>query len=551
MDYEKLADLLYPNTKSPEYYEKMYPKRNLNGGLVTRFAPSPTGYLHIGNFFSAFIDRLIASNSKGVFYFRLEDTDKKREIEGTADVALGILKEYGIDIDEGLTLKGQKGEYGPYIQSQRLEIYRTYAKELVKRGLAFPCFCEQTNSLEQIKENRKQMLQENEELEHKDVCRNLSLDEIEKNLEQGKSFALRLKSKGKKDDKIITHDLIGGEREMPANCKDVVLIKNNKIPPYCFAHAVDDHLMRTSVVVRGNEWLASLPAHLEIFDALGFERVNYIHTPLICKIDEETGNKRKMSKRKDPEADMRYFKANGFPKEAVLEYLLTLANSNYEIWRLNNPNDSYKNFNFKIEKIGNSNPLFDMAKLCDISKNIIANFTAEQVYDKVCDYSKEFDVEFYEILKSDKNYAISVFSIDRNGEKKRKDFAKYSDFKEYFKFMFYENSKNIQDYELDNINLKNLREVLEVYLNIFDFNDDKQIWFDKIKNMALNLGYCIDNKEYKKNPTAYKGNVADVCTMIRIAITQRKTSPDLWTICNILKNKTTNKINNFLNILKN
>ncbi len=549
MDYEKLANLLYPNAKSPEYYEKKYPKRT-TCGLVTRFAPSPTGYLHIGNFFSAFIDRLIASNSNGIFYFRLEDTDKKREIEGSGDVALGILKEYGIEIDEGLTLEGQKGEYGPYIQSQRLDIYKTYAKELVRRGLAFPCFCEQTHSLEEIKENRRQMLQENEELEHKDVCRNLSFEQIENNLKQGKPFALRLKSKGEKDDKILTYDLIGGEREMPANCKDIVLIKNNGIPPYCFAHAVDDHLMGTSVVVRGNEWFASLPAHLEIFDALGFERLKYIHTPLICKIDEETGNKRKMSKRKDPEADMRFFKTNGFPKEAVLEYLLTLANSNYEIWRLNNPEESYKNFNFQIDKIGSSNPLFDMAKLCDISKNIIANLSAEQVYDRVCEYSKEFDVEFYNILKDNKEYAIKVFSIDRTGEKKRKDFAKYGDFKSFFNYMFFENSCKLQDYELIGINKNDMAMVLESYLSIFDYNDDKQTWFDKIKIMAEKLGFCIDNKEYKKNPNAYKGNVADVCTMLRVAISQRKNSPDLWTICTILKDNTKSKIQKCLSLLK-
>ena len=533
MDHKKLADLIYPNLKyTPQDLEKLYPERNLPANsYVTRIAPSPTGYLHVGNFFSAFLDWQIARMSKGVFFLRLEDTDKKREIEGSGLVAINMLNEFHILPDEGLMPNGaEKGDYGPYTQSKRLDIYYTYAKELIKNDKAFPCFCQKTEGLEEIKERRKEQLEQNADIEEKDVCRNLSFEQIEQNLKQGMPFAIRLKSQGQKDEKILTKDLIRGERELAKNAKDIILVKSDGIPPYAFAHAVDDHLMRTKIVVRGEEWYASFPAHLEIFDALGFARVSYIHTPNICKIDEKTGNKRKISKRKDKEADMRYFLSTGYPKTAVIEYLLTLANSNFEIWRINNPEASYLDFEFTIEKISNSNPMFDLVKLNDISKNYIAKLTAEEVYENLIKYTKEYDPEFYQILTSNKDYSLKVLGIDRGGEKPRKDFATWNDFKEFFSYMFHK----VETYNLENIAKDNVKQVMSKYKTVYTHADDKQNWFDRVKTLSGELGFATDNKAYKANPQDYKGNVADVCNYIRIALTGRQNSPDIHTISQIL-----------------
>ena len=538
MDFEKLANLIYPNVKyTNEELEKKYPERTLpKESYVTRFAPSPTGYLHIGNFFSVFMDWQIARMSNGIFYFRLEDTDKKREISGSGFVALNILKEFGIVPNEGLMPDGTSiGNYGPYVQSQRLDIYHTYAKELIKSGKAFPCFCQKTQSIEEIRQKRQEQLESEEDIIEKDPCRNLTYAEIEQNIKDKKPFAIRLKSQGEKENKILVSDLIRGERELAQNSKDVILVKNDGIPPYAFAHAVDDHLMRTRLVIRGEEWFVSMPAHVEIFDALGFEHVKYIHTPIICKIDEQTGNKRKLSKRKDPEADMRFFLSQGYPKLAVLEYLLTLANSNYEIWKLQNPNLSFLKFPFSIEKIGNSNPMFDLLKLSDIAKNIIGKMSAEEVYENLLIYTKEFDNEFYETLLKDKNYAIKVLSIDRNIDKPRKDFAKWCDFKQFFSYMFGFSSFNKKtDYNLENVKENNIENVLNAYKKIYNSADDKETWFNKIKQLSGELGFATDNKLYKSNPQDYCGNVADVCNYVRIALTGKQNSPDIHNIAQIL-----------------
>lgn len=539
MNYQKLANLLYPNTQtSPEELEQKYKKRDLpENAYVTRFAPSPTGYMHIGNFFSAFLDSNIAKMSGGKFFFRLEDTDKKREVEGSGSVAINVLHSFGVSPDEGLQPDmSQKGKYGPYVQSQRLDIYNVYAKKLVSEGKAFPCFCEKTTGIEEIKERReKQYKASNETLEEKDVCRNLSFEEIQTKISAGKKFALRLKSEGTSEDKILAFDLIRGKRELPANTKDVILMKNNGIPPYAFAHAVDDHLMRTSVVVRGEEWFPSLPAHLEIFDSLGFDRVKYIHTASISKIDEKTGTKRKLSKRKDPEADMRYFSKEGYPKQALLEYLMTLANSNFEIWRIKNPNAPLEDFEFKIKKINTSNAMFDLVKLNDISKNIISKMTAEEVLENLLTYTKEYDEEFHEKLTSNKQYALKVLAIDRGGKKPRKDFAKYNDFKNFFDYMFgFKNLSQKENFELENLNLSDVKNVLSNYSNIYSAQDEKSDWFNKVKELGGELGFATNNKEYKENPEAFKGNIADVCNFIRVAITGKQNSPDIHTIGQIL-----------------
>lgn len=551
MDLQKLADLIYPHVKyTPEELEEKYPERSLpKSAYVTRFAPSPTGYLHIGNFFSVFMDWQIARMSDGIFYFRLEDTDKKREISGSGTVALNILREFGIVPNEGLMPDGtQKGSYGPYVQSQRLDIYHTYAKELIKKDMAFPCFCQKTQSIEEIKQKRQEQLESEDDIVEKDPCRNLSYEEIEQNIKNGVSFAVRLKSHGEKDRKISAEDLIRGTRELAENSKDIILIKTDGIPPYAFAHPVDDHLMRTKLVIRGEEWYVSLPAHLEIWDALGFERVKYIHTPIICKTDAETGNKRKLSKRKDPEADMRYFLSQGYPKTAVLEYLLTLANSNFEMWRIQNPAESFLNFKFSIEKIGNSNPMFDLLKLSDIAKNIIGRMSAEEVYENLLAFTAEFDKEFYEILKNNKDYSIKVLSIDRKTDKPRKDFAKWSDFRIFFSYMFgFDSFDSKNSYNLENIKSANIENVLHAYKEIYNSDDDKEVWFEKIKQMSEKLNFATDNKLYRANPDLYAGNVADVCNYIRIALTGKQNSPDIHTIAQILGDK---EVKNRLNRLE-
>lgn len=556
MNLDLLANLLYPNIKkTPADIEKQYPSRNLLPGQeVTRIAPSPTGYMHIGNFFSAFLDWQIARSTNGVFFFRLEDTDKKREIEGSGLVAINMLESYGISPHEGLTIDGsEKGSYGPYVQSKRLEIYHTYAKDLVKKGKAFPCFCEKTESFEEILQKREKALETENEIEDKDPCRLLNFEQISNLLSQGKKFAIRLKSEGKEGEKIETEDVVRGTRTLARNSKDLILIKNDGIPPYAFAHAVDDYLMKTTTVVRGEEWYASYPGHIEIFEALGFERPKYLHTPIILKIDEETGNKRKLSKRKDPEADMRYFSQKGYPKQAVLEYLLTLANSNYEIWKLNNPEKSFMDFEFSATKVGSSNPLFDLVKLSDIAKNYIATLSKEEVYENLLTYTKEYDQEFYQILTANKAYAISVFGIDRGGPKPRKDFAKWEDFKQFFDYMF--NIKDLtkkENFELEGINQNKVFEIVSAYQSVYNAQDDKQQWFDKIKDMSGSLGYATDNKLYKQNPEMFKGNVADVCLYIRLALTGQQSSPDLHAISQTLGQKEVEKrLANLKTILEN
>lgn len=555
MNFELLSQMLYPHiTKLPKDIEALYPKRPLKQGQeVTRIAPSPTGYMHIGNFFSAFLDWQIARCSNGVFYFRLEDTDKKREIKGTGLVAINMLDAYGIAPQEGLMPDGtEKGNYGPYIQSQRQEIYQVFAKDLVRKNKAFPCFCEKTENFDSVLKRREKALKQHNQIHDKDPCRNLSLKQIEEFLKQGKSFALRLKSSGTDGEKIETEDVVRGTRVLAKNSKDLVLMKKDGIPPYAFAHAVDDHLMQTTMVVRGEEWYVSYPGHIEIFDALGFEKPKYLHTPIILKIDEVTKNKRKLSKRKDPEADMRYFFQKGYPTQAVLEYLLTLANSNYEIWKINNPEKSFLDFQFTTEKIGSSNPLFDLAKLNDISKNIIANLTKEEVYENLLIYTKEYDHQFYSILINNKDYALKVFGIDRGGPKPRKDFAKWEDFKQVFSYMFnLKQLKEKQDFQLENLDANKVLKVVENYKNFYNQNDDKSEWFNKIKDMSGNLGFATNNKEYKENPGNFEGNVADVCQYIRIALTGQQNSPDLHTVSQVLgQEKVIQRLNNLEEILK-
>lgn len=539
MDTQKLANLLYPNAKPVEYWLEKYPPRELKRGAeVTRLAPSPTGYLHTGHAYSALINKLTAEKSGGIFYLRLEDTDQKRLIEHAGDIAYNMLVSYNLSPNEGYRGDelAQIGDYGDYVQSKRLNIYQSFAKFLVEKGRAFPCFCKKSEGIEDVEERRQKQLEESGEILEHDPCRNLSLEEIEEKLAAGEEFALKLKSKGDPEKTFKFTDLIKGEREIRENAKDIVLMKSNGIPPYAFAHAVDDSLMHTTIVVRGEEWYPSLSAHIELFKALGFKPPKYAHTPVICKLDEN-GNKRKLSKRKDPEADVRYFIVEGYPKVAVIEYLLNLLNSDFEPWRAANPTLSYKEFPFSIEKIGSNNPMFDFVKLADVSKNYISHLTADEVYSMLVEWAKSFDVDFCKTLTENADFSKAVLNIDRDVPKPRKDISKWSEVKSYYDYMFY----GIKTYELDGLDKKKFKEIIAAYKDIYSEEDDKETWFNKIKAMAESLGYATNNKDYKANPESYKGNVADVCTYIRLALTGRKNSPDIYSIARVLGAREVNR----------
>lgn len=530
MDNKKLAELLFASNKlTVEKIEKKYPKRNLpEGAHVTRFAPSPTGYMHLGGFFQSLINFNIAKRSGGVFYLRIEDTDQKREVAGASAVILDILTGYGFTPDE-FQLKGgvTVGNYGPYYQSERVEIYKAYAKKLVEQGKAFPCFCRKTEGLADVEKEREKKFAVGMS-EDKDVCRNLTLEQIEQKLKQGEKFAIRLKSQGDGSKKIKFTDGAKGEVEIIENSMDAILLKNDLVPTYHFAHAVDDTLMGTTVVVRGEEWLPSYPLHKEIFDSLGFVQPKYIHSPLIYKFNEQ-GNKIKLSKRKHPEADMRYFDQEGYDKQAVVEYLMNLVNSNFENWRKQNPVADLKDFPFNAFKITANTPLFDFVKLNDVSKEVISKYTASQCYDFLLAWAKNFSQENVEYLERDREYVTAVLNIDRQKPKPRKDLFKWSMFFDLFDYMF----SKPKNYEFEDTERKDAEEVCKKYKNFLDLSS-KDAWFEGVKAFAQSLGYATDNKEFKTNPEKFKGNVAKVCEFLRVAITGRKNSPDLFEIMTLL-----------------
>ncbi len=554
MDYKKLADLLFPKIdKDISYYLDLYKKRNLpQNAQVTRIAPSPTGFLHLGTAYGALIDYLIAYKSNGVFYMRLEDTDQKREIQNAGQIAYDMLCYYGITPSEGYAGDNKQcGDYGDYVQSHRIEIYQTFAKYLVSIGRAFPCFCEKAENKDDIIERRSEQLENCDNIETKDPCRNLSYDEIEQRIKEGKPFALRLLSKGNSQNTFEFYDQIKGQRTIRENDKDFVILKSNGVPPYSLAHVVDDTLMGTTLVVRGEEWYPSLSAHLELFDAFNFTRPQYAHTPVICKLDN--GNKRKLSKRKDIEADVRFYIVEGYPKLAVIDYLLNLLNSDFEQWRLNNPTTDYHEFNFEISKIGSNNPIFDIVKLQDISKNIISYYTPEQIYDNVVAWAKEYDNEFYNVLINNKDKSIEFFGVDRiNTTKPRKDISKWSDISKLYDYMYNElYCPTLAQYEFDDkFDKATIINVLNTYTPLYNENDDKQVWFDKIKSICEPLGFCADMKIYRKNPEDYVGSVADISGIIRVAITTRKNTPDLYYISKLLgKTEIVKRFNDVIDML--
>lgn len=531
---KELAELMFPNIdKTPDYYEKLYPKRNLpEGAVVTRFAPSPTGFIHVGSLFGANLDRRFATQNNGICYLRIEDTDGKREVEDGINLIINGLKVFGIEFDEGPIDGKTKGDYGPYIQSERKEIYQTYAKDLVEKGLAYPCFCS-AEELNQIRERQEKLKIVPGYYGEFANCRKLSEAQMIERVKNGDPFIVRLKSMGSTSKKIRFKDMIRGIIEFPENVQDVVIIKSDGLPTYHFAHAVDDHLMRTTHVVRGEEWLPSVPIHVELFKTLGFEMPEFIHTPTIMK--EDGGSKRKISKRKDPEAAASYYKENGIPKEAVIDYLMNILNSNFEEWRKNNPHGDLKEFKIDLNKISSSGALFDLVKLADVSKNTIATFTAEKVYEDGLEWAEEFDKDLAELMKKHKEFTINILNIERTGTKIRKDIAKWSELRENLEYLYDEVffTKEHED-EWQNItNKEEIKKIITEYLNVYDENDDKDTWFNKVKDVAEKFGYAREVKEYKKNPENYKGHVGDISTVIRVALTGRRNTPDLY---EILKN---------------
>ncbi len=527
-----LAALLFPHiSKTAEYYESIYPERNLKeGARVTRFAPSPTGFLHFGNLFTCLISYKTAKSTNGVFYVRVEDTDQKRKIDGAVDVMLDGLSYFGIVPDEGVTGENEeKGEYGPYYQSQRKEIYQTFAKKLVEEGFAYPCFCT-AEELDALRES-----QESEDIKgyygKYAKCRNLSFDEIKSRIDAGMPWTLRLRSPGEEGRKCVFEDMIKGKIEMQENVQDIVLLKSDGIPTYHFASVVDDHLMRTTHVVRGDEWIASCPIHIQLNRLLGFKTPKFVHVAPIMKTEGD--GKRKLSKRKDPEAAVSYYSEEGYPAESVNEYMMTLANSNFEDWRRANKNEDIAKFPFNIKKMSVSGALFDIAKLNDVSKNVISAMNCETVFALSYEWAKQYNTKLAALYEQDKDRAKAILNIDRENKKPRKDIAKWSDIPDYISYMFDETFAPC--YELcGNATPELAVDTLEKYIDIVDLNDSKDEWFEKIKSICPLVGCTPNVKEFKQEPEKFKGHVGDISTIIRVALTGRTNTPDLYEITRLL-----------------
>jgi len=544
----ELAELLYPNaTLTTEQVEKMFPVRNLpEGAKVTRMAPSPTGFVHFGNLFPALTSERLAHQSGGVMMLRIEDTDAKRAVEGAVEIIINSLKHYNIIFDEGATLGEDVGIYGPYYQSRRADIYQAFAKKLIREGKAYPCFCTE-EELEQI-HAQQEAAKENYGYYGKYAkYRDKTLDEIKAELATGKPFALRFRSEGNLNNKIPFDDIVKGHLEVTENDIDHVLLKSDGIPTYHFAHAIDDHFMGTTHVIRGDEWLSTLPLHLQLFDALGFEKLKYMHISPLMKMDGDS--KRKLSKRKDPEAALTFYREQGYPVLSVIDYVMMLLNSNYEEWRIQNPNAPYTDFEFKAENMSVSGSLFDIMKLNDVSKNIVSTMTADQVYEYVCEWAQEYDPEFAALLKADPEYATRIFAIGRGGEKPRKDIAVWSEAKAYMGF-FYDSLYEITATLPENIKKEDAVTILEAYKNIYTPGKTQEEWFADITALAVENGFAAKPKEYKKNPDMYKGHVGDVSMILRIAVSGRQNSPDMYEIMEILgKERVIQRIDNALKTL--
>ena len=531
MDTKALANLLFPDvTDTPEMMEARFPQRNApEGAVITRMAPSPTGFVHLGNLVQGLTSERMAHQSGGVLFLRVEDTDAKREVPGAVEVLIDTLKHYGIHFDEGATMDDDLGDYGPYRQRQRAHIYHVYAKKLVLDGMAYPCFCteEELNTMREKQEANKETTGYYGSYA---IWRDRPLEEIKDHLDAGDPWVLRFRSTGDISRQFKFNDLVKGELTITENNVDHVLLKSDGIPTYHFAHAVDDHLMRTTHVVRGDEWLPTLPFHIQLFQALGFKLPKYVHIGPLMKMDGTS--KRKLSKRKDPELALTYYKAEGFPVQAVYEYIMTLLNSNYEDWRRANPDAPATDFKFSPKKLNPAGNLFDYAKLCDVSKNVIARMDAQQVYDLLVEYTEEFDKDFANALTADPDYAKAILAIGRGGKKPRKDLATWKEAKPYMGF-FYDQYLQVPVFD-EKFSPALVKTVLEKYLAAYDFADDSNTWFNKVKSITEEIGFTTDMKAYKADPSAFPGTVADVSTMIRLAITGKTNSPDLYTVTQIL-----------------
>ena len=535
MDYKDLAELIFPDAKDISYYEEKYPRRDLpEGAAVVRIGPSPTGNVHIGTIYQAVIARKMANQTNGVFFMRVEDTDQKREVENGINQIIESLTKFDLEPDEGMISETEsKGAYGPYRQSMRGEIYRAYAKYLISQGKAYPGF----ETQEQLNEMREKQEAAKVRTGYYGVwatSRNLSVEEAAEKIKAGEPYIIRFKSPGREDRKIKHKDIIKGNVEFPENDQDIIIIKSDGLPTYHFAHAIDDHLMGTTIVSRGDEWLSSVPVHLQLFQELGFKAPRYAHTPTLLKNDN--GNKRKISKRKDPEAAALYYEEEGIPSQSVKEYLLNIANSTFENWRRANPDKSIDEFDFQLNKMSVSGALFDMVKLLDVSKNVISKYSAERVYDEAIAWANEFDSELASMLSADKDYSLRVLGIERGNAKPRKDLSKWSELKNTISYMYNDKFDKNAEFEYAKVTDKDeIKKITKLYVEkYFDINDDKQTWFDKMKDLAEEVGFAREVKEFKAKPENWPGHVGDISTVIRVTLTGRQNTPDLYEIMQVL-----------------
>ena len=546
MDYKQLAELLFSeSTESITYYEeKMFPDRRLKeGAKVTRLAPSPTGFIHLGNLYGAFVDERLAHQSDGVFMLRIEDTDEKRKVEGAVQTIISSLEYFGLQFDEGATINGEIGNYGPYFQSHRGKIYQAIAKYLVEIGRAYPCFCTE----EELSEIREEQIKESVNTGYYGKWakyRDASLEEIEHHLQNKEPYVLRLKSLGEDEETFEIEDAIRGKLTMPVNQQDIVLLKANGIPTYHFAHVVDDHLMKVTHVVRGEEWLSTLPIHYELFTILGWDLPVYCHTALLMKMDN--GAKRKLSKRKDPELGLNYYKSLGYHPEAVREYLMTILNSNFEEWRIANPEADIAEFNFSLNKMSNSGALFDLNKLNDISKDVLIKIHVEEIYAFLLQWATEYKTEVVHLLINYKEEVQKLLSVGREDKNPRKDLIYCEQIFEFIHY-FFDEFYTMEDSYPENIDETEAKTLLKDYLESYKHDDDQSEWFNKIREIAISHGYAAKPKDFKKNPELYKGHVGDVSTVVRLAIVGRTTSPDVWSLQQIMgEDKVKKRIRNVI-----
>lgn len=535
MDYQYLADVLFPHVQqTPEDIIAHYPKRCLpDGAQVTRMGPSPTGFMHLGNLYGALVDERLAHQTGGVFYLRIEDTDKKREVAGGVDTIIDAFSTFQLAFDEGATRTGDEGAYGPYRQSARAEIYQCFVKHLVQQGMAYPCFCteDELASAHATQEANKENFGYYGPYA---LWRDRSMDDIAAQLAQGAKYVIRFRSQGSIENKIRHEDLVKGKMEVTENDQDIVILKSDGIPTYHFAHVVDDYLMGTTIVVRGEEWLATLPVHLQLFRAMGWKAPKYAHTAQLMKLDPETGGKRKLSKRKDSELALDFYYQQGYPVPAVLEYLMTLLNSNFEEWRRANAQAPMQAFPFSTKKMSASGALFDIEKLHDVSKNVISRLSADEVYDFVTQWSAVHDAPFHALLTADAAYAKAYLAIGRTGAKPRKDIALWSDVKPYMDFMYDALFAPVYDSMPAHVAPADAKNILSAFATQFDEQDTPEAFFEKMKAIATQHGFAAETKEYKQSPEQYKGHVGDVSMVIRVAIAGRQNAPDLQSVMGIL-----------------